>query len=142
MHRNLAMLTLLALVVMSSASMSGIGYAEEIDYSWGTAVSVSSREIVVTEYDYDTEEAKRVVYGVDSDVELIGVQSLGDVKPGDELEIDYIIKNGRKIAKSVAVQREAEDNWDETEFSVESRNASRNSKKVESRSLFSTKWEE
>ena len=91
------------IIVFSSAQT--FAQEEDIAYSWGMVKSISSSQIVVTEYDYDNDEDVEVTYSVDPKVELIGVKSLKDIALGDSLDIEYVIQSGKKIAKVITVEK-------------------------------------
>lgn len=87
---------------------SGISLAqeeEELDYSWGKVSSVSSNQLVVTEYDYDSDEEVDVTYTVDPKAELKNVESLKDIKVGDSVDIEYVVIGGKKVAKIITVEK-------------------------------------
>ena len=89
-------------------SVSGVSLAQEeedMEYSWGTVSDVSSNRIVVTQYDYESSQEVDVTYTVDPNVELKNVDSLKSISIGDNVDINYVIKDGRKIAKVVAVEK-------------------------------------
>lgn len=89
-------------------SVSGVSLAqeeEELEYSWGIVSSVSSNQIVVTEYDYDSDEEVDATYTVDPQADIRNVESLKDIKVGDSIEIDYVVSAGKKVAKIIAVEK-------------------------------------
>ena len=89
-------------------SMPGISLAqeeEEMEYSWGAVSSVSSNQIVITEYDYDSDEGTDVTYAVDPNAELKNVDSLKDIAVGDNVDIEYVVRNGKKVAKIITVEK-------------------------------------
>ena len=97
-----------SVLVLLMCYVSGVALAqggEEIEYSWGTASSISSSQIVVTEYDYGTEENVDVVYTVDPDVELKNADSLKSIVVGDNVEIEYVVRGGKKVAMVITVEK-------------------------------------
>ena len=110
MGKCLAVLALFGLASLVCPA-SGVVFAQEEDaeYSWGTAKSVSSDQIVVMEYDYDKDEDVEVSYVVDPKVELKGVDSLDDIKVGDDIEVNYVTKDGKKVARVIAVEKPTEE---------------------------------
>jgi len=111
MKRYLVIATALVLgFLMCSASGTSLAQEEEeIEYSWGRISSVSSNQIVVTEYDYDSDEEVDVTYIVDLKTKFRGVVSLKEIKIGDSVSIDYIDTGGKKVAKVVDVERSTEE---------------------------------
>lgn len=88
-------------------SVSGVSLAqeEETEYSWGTVSSVSSNQIVVSEYDYETDENSEVTYTLAPNTEFENVDSLKDIAVGDNVDIEYVVKNGKKVAKTITVEK-------------------------------------
>ena len=99
------LLAVLICIITVFSSTQTFAQEEDIEYSWGTVKSISSSQIVVTEYDYDNDEDVEATYSVDPKVELIGVKSLEDIAVGDSLDIEYIIQSGKKIAKVITVEK-------------------------------------
>ena len=105
MKRYLVVAVVLALGLVFSAS--GVSLAqeeEETGYAWGTVTMISSNQIIVAEYDYDTDADTEVTYAVDSQVEIRNVDSLTDIAVGDSVEIDFVTSGSRKVAKAITVE--------------------------------------
>ena len=80
----------------------------EPDYAFGTVKNVSGDQLVINEFDYDSGEEKEVTYTVDSKTAYDNVASLKEVAVGDEVDIDYHEKDGKKVAVTVAVAKPLE----------------------------------
>ena len=107
MKKYLVVAAVLALGLLM-CTVPGVSLAqekEEIEYCWGTVSSVSSNQIVVTEYDYDRDEDVNATYTVDPKVELRNVGALKDIKVGDSINIDYVVRGDKKVAKIIAVEK-------------------------------------
>lgn len=80
---------------------------EEIQWVWGEVVSVdaNNNQINLKYLDYETDTEKEMSLIVDKDTRYEGVASLLDIKPQDTVSIDYIIKEGKNIAKQVNVEK-------------------------------------
>ena len=80
--------------------------AEEdtIEYSWGIVAKISGKTINVLEYDYDTDQDVEIVYVVDTEVELKNIDSLRDLQEGDNIEIDFVVKGEKRIAKVISLE--------------------------------------
>lgn len=102
------LVVLMCIAVFSS--VQAFAQEEDVDYSWGTAKSVSSDQIIVTERGYDNDEYVdvEVIYSIDPAVELEGVESLKDIVTGDSLDIEYVIQGDKKVAKVVTVEKPSE----------------------------------
>ena len=91
----MAMFVLLFLgSVVSSISVAG----EEIDteFSYGIVVEISDGVLTLEEYDVDADESNEVIYEIDSEVELVGADSLEDITVGDSVEVEYILGDDEK----------------------------------------------
>jgi len=95
-------LTITAFMFASSFCMA---QEEDTEYSWGIIVEVSPREVVVSEYDYELEKEIDVAYKIDSDTELIDIESISDLVEGDAVEIDYVVKDKYRTAKAIALDK-------------------------------------
>ena len=105
MRRYLVIIAVLGSLI---CSVSGISLAQEEEktaYSWGIVKSISSKQIVVTEYDYDRDEEIDMVYTVDPNMELFNVNSLEDIAIGSEVWIDYTIREGEKVAMGIEAKK-------------------------------------
>ncbi len=110
MKRYLVVAVVLALGLVFS--VSGVSLAqeeEEAEYSWGTVSSISSNQIVVSEYNYDTEENIDVVYTLDPKMELKNVNSLKDIAVGDSVDIEYAVRDDKKVAKVITVEKSSQE---------------------------------
>jgi hypothetical protein len=115
MRKYLAVTTVL-LLALAGCFISSLSYAqedeeaavvvEETEYSYGIVSSVSANQIVVKEINYDTDEETDVTYSIDPAVKLEGVESLTDIAAGDMVDIDYVVKDDKKIAKIISVEKE------------------------------------
>ena len=96
---------ILAAAVFCFASNLSLAQDEEgMDYSWGAVVEVSSDQIIVSEYDYDLDEEKDVVYKVNPDTELNNIESLKDLIKGDNIDINYVVEAKERIAKVITLE--------------------------------------
>lgn len=95
-------LTITAFMLASSFCMA---QEEDTEYSWGIIVEVSPMEVVVSEYDYELEKEIDVAYKIDSDTELIDIESISDLTEGDAVEIDYVVKDKDRTAKVIALDK-------------------------------------
>lgn len=96
---------MLSFLICSVSGVSRAQEEEETEYSWGTVSSISSNQIVVSEYNSETEENSEVTYTLDPNTKLENVDSLKDIAAGDNVNIEYVVKNGKKIAKIITVEK-------------------------------------
>ena len=100
MFAGVLMLSFLSVLICSTI----FAQEEEMEYSYGTVAAVSSNQIKVVEYDYYEGVDIEVTYAVDSQTEFNNVGSLEDISEGDAVEIEYIIKGNKKLAKIIDVE--------------------------------------
>jgi len=107
MNRHLVIATGLALSLLM-CFVSNISLAqeeEELETSYGVVRSLSSNELVIKQYDDEGEEVD-VTYVIDSNVELKNVDALGKIAVGDSVEVEYVVKDGQKLARIITVEKE------------------------------------
>src|SRR3989338_3107247 len=78
--------------------------AEDVNYSYGTVVSITGDQLVVLEYDYDKDAEVEVIYQVPVTAEFNNVQALADLKKDDNIEIYYKEAEGKKVAEIIAFE--------------------------------------
>ena len=96
------------MVGQTSAPAAPAVEEEEPEYAFGTVKSVEGDKLVINEFDYDTGEEKEAIYWVDSKTEYDNVASLKEVAAGDEVDIDYLMKDDKKMAVAVSVAKPVE----------------------------------
>ncbi|MBL7132091.1 MAG: hypothetical protein ISS45_11950 [Candidatus Omnitrophica bacterium] len=104
-YLGIAIVLMLGFLMCSTPGISLAQEEEETEYSWGAVSSVSSNQVVITEYDYDSDEGVEVTYTVDPNAELKNVDSLKDIAAGDNVDIEYVVRNGKKVAKIITVEK-------------------------------------
>lgn len=106
MYRWLFVIILSVMVI--SLPYTTFAQEEDVEYGYGTVVKVneSKKEIVVSEYDYDNDTEINITYSVDSNAKFANVDSIREIKVGDEISIDYMEdETGKKIAKVISVYK-------------------------------------
>lgn len=106
MYRGLFVIILSVMVI--SLPYATFAQEEDAEYGYGTVVKVneSKKEIVVSEYDYDSDTEINITYSVDPNAKFENVDSMGEIKVGDEIGIDYMEdETGRKIAKVISIYK-------------------------------------
>ena len=83
-----------------------IAQEEEIEWIWGEVLSVDERksEIKVNYLDYETGEEKEIIITCDPETIFENVSSISEIKVGDSISCDYVIKEGKNIAKFISVE--------------------------------------
>ena len=80
--------------------------AEETEFTYGTVIRVDelNNEIVVREYDFDSDMMAEVTYSVSLDTELENVETLKEITAGMDVDIQYVAESdGKKIAKRISI---------------------------------------
>lgn len=70
----------------------------------GIVKEISTKQVVVSEYDEVTAAEINVSYDVDPVVKLENLNSLEDIKEGDFVAIEYMIENGKRVAKIITAE--------------------------------------
>ena len=78
---------------------------ETTEFSYGTVKSISENQVVVTEYDYDSDKDVETTYSVPATATFEGISKLSEIAVGDAIDIDYIVKDGQKIASVLSVEK-------------------------------------
>jgi hypothetical protein len=105
MKKLLLIALMAAVAAVSVPFMAAAQEAEETSTSYGTVTQVSAEQIVVSEYNYDTDTNESVTYVLDPKVEIKNVASIKDIAVNDNVEINFLVKDGKKIAKVVSVEK-------------------------------------
>jgi hypothetical protein len=93
-----------------------------MEYSWGRVSSLSSNQITVKEYDYESDEEVDVTYAIDPEVKIENVNSLEEITIGDSVGIDFVVRDSEKVAKVIIVEKSSyeEEYTPEEEYKEES----------------------
>lgn len=91
-------------VTMAATTAPAPADVTEGQFSYGTVVTASPEAMKISEYDFETDTSEEVDYTVAKDVKLENVNSINDVKQGDEVEIEFVMKDGKRTAVSIYVE--------------------------------------
>ncbi len=82
---------------------------ENTEYSEGTVLSVNAdaNEIAITEYDWNTDAEVNVTYSVDPAVQVENIASWKELASGNYIDIEYVVKDGKRIAKYINLYQQA-----------------------------------
>ncbi len=83
---------------------------DETEFSYGTVKSAGADQLVISEYDYDSDKDVDVTYSVPVGTKFENVASLQEIKTGDAVDIDFLVKNGQKVASSITVEKATAEN--------------------------------
>lgn len=78
---------------------------DETEFSFGTVKSVTDNQLIVSEYDYESNADVDVPYEVSADTEFENAASLKDVAAGDSVDVDFLAVDGKKKAVAITVEK-------------------------------------
>lgn len=78
---------------------------EETEFSFGTVKSITEDQLVVSEYDYESNADVDVTYQVPAETEFENAASLKEIAVGDSVDIDFLVKDGQKKAVAITVEK-------------------------------------
>ncbi|MBF0595545.1 MAG: hypothetical protein HQL22_11355 [Candidatus Omnitrophica bacterium] len=74
---------------------------EEDKFSFGKVVSMADGQITVKEYDFTKDADVETVYSVTPETELGNINAVADLKTGDDIVIDYIEKDSKRVVTTL-----------------------------------------
>lgn len=80
----------------------------EVQWLWGEVVSVdaNNNEVAVKYLDYENDTEKEIAIAVDEKTIYENIESISEIKPKDNVSVDYIVsENGKNIAKNIIVEK-------------------------------------
>lgn len=78
---------------------------DETEFSFGTVKSITGDQLVVSEYDYESNADVDVTYQVPAETEFENAASLKEIAVGDSVDIDFLVKDGQKKAVAITVEK-------------------------------------
>lgn len=78
---------------------------------WGEVVSIdaSNKTLLLKYLDYETDQEKEISIIIDDSTSYDNIRTLGEIRPKDNLSIDYIPKDGKNIAKTIGLEKAESD---------------------------------
>jgi hypothetical protein len=78
---------------------------EEFQWVWGevTSIDTAKKSITVKYLDYETDTEKEMSLIVDENTKFESAKSLADIKVADTVDIEYIVKDGKNIARNISL---------------------------------------
>ncbi len=79
----------------------------DIQWLWGevSSVAVEKNEVVVKYLDYEADVEKEMTIAVTDKTTYENCKGLAELKPLDTVSIDYIIADGKSVAKNISVEK-------------------------------------
>jgi len=83
---------------------------EEIDFNSGTVIAVKkdSNEIVVNQYDWDSDVDIEVCYAIAPDARVENTDSWQNIKPSSYVDFEFMIENSKKTIVYISVYEATE----------------------------------
>ena len=88
-----------------AAESSDATLEDETEFSFGTVKTVTENQLIVSEYDYESNADVDVTYEVSPQTEYENATSLKDIAVGDSVDVDFLVKDGKKTAVAVTVEK-------------------------------------
>jgi len=81
----------------------------EMQWLWGEVVSVDTgaKQMTVKYLDYETDTEKEISINVDDKTTYENAKSLTEIKAQDTLSLDYVVIDGKNIAKNISIETNA-----------------------------------
>jgi len=83
----------------------------ETQWLWGEVVTVDpqNKMLVVKTLDYETDQEKEVTVYADDKTTYENIKSMDEIKPKDNLSIDYTVSpDGKNVAKNISAEKPEE----------------------------------
>ncbi|MBF0387045.1 MAG: hypothetical protein HQL20_04230 [Candidatus Omnitrophica bacterium] len=80
---------------------------EEDKFSFGKVISVVDGVVTVKEYDFTKDADVETVYTVTAETELGNVNAVADLKAGDDIVIDYLEKDGKRVVTTLVKEEKS-----------------------------------
>ena len=101
----------LILVCISLAYVPAYSQEEDVEYGYGIVVEIKkdSNEIIVSEYDWESDEEANVTYSIHEDLKIDNIDSWKNIPNETYVDIEYVIgENGKRMAKYISVNKTEE----------------------------------
>ena len=74
---------------------------EDLEYTYGSIINSSPAEIIVSEYNYETDEEVQMMYILSPETKFSNVAGATNLVKDDNVDIYYKVTGGKKIAAMV-----------------------------------------
>lgn len=78
---------------------------DDAEYAYGTVAQVTPEALIIREYDFETGTTVEIAYQLDPQVIVNGVDTVQQIAVDDDVDIDYVTKDGRRLATVISVER-------------------------------------
>lgn len=89
------------------ATVTQENIAPNTQWVWGevTSVDAPGKAVTLKYLDYETDQEKELLLTADESTVYENIKSLDEIKPKDNLSVDYTPENGKNMAKSINLER-------------------------------------
>ncbi len=96
-----------------SAAMPAVEESSELpntQWVWGevTSIDAQNKALNLKYLDYETDQEKEMSVATDDSTVYENAKMLSDIQPKDNISVDYVVKDGKNIAKTIGLEK-AED---------------------------------
>ncbi len=102
--KKLMVVPLFALALAFAVNVP-VSFAQENNnedkFSFGKVVSVNAQEVMVKEYDFAKDADVEVSYTITAETELGNVNAVTDLAANDDIVIDYLEKDGKRVVTTL-----------------------------------------
>ena len=99
-----------ASIHLSSAEDTKGDVDETLEYTYGSVVSVSPTVVVISEYNYESDQEVQMSYGVNAETKFNNISSLQELAKDDNVDIYYKVLGDQKVAKMITKDETVYDN--------------------------------
>ena len=103
-------------VVLPLLLLVNVAVAQDEElYSYGTVISTSPTQITIEQYDIETDAQVNESFMIDANTKYEEGTTLKDIKTGDQVDIYYMEKDGKKIASDIITFSQEDFEYEEEE---------------------------
>ena len=96
--------TLVSFPIASFSQEEMVPMTEEAEYGYGTVMEVKedSNEIVISEYDWESDGEVEIIYSIHADTVVENMDAWQNIPSGTYVDIEYVVdENGKRIANYI-----------------------------------------
>jgi len=92
---------LTSVYAQAAAPAPAVVAVEEDKFSFGKVIAVADTQITVKEYDFTKDADVETAYSITKETELGNINAIADLKAGDDIVIDYVEKEGKRVVTTL-----------------------------------------
>jgi len=75
--------------------------SEDLEYTYGSVVSVSPQTIVINEYNYESDQEIQVSYAISGETKFTKINSVEELVKDDNVDVYYKVVGEQKVAQLI-----------------------------------------